>query len=319
MTHLTHIKTITNISNSNLEFNNFTLYSGTSFVVDDNLKSNINYGLINKYYFQKKIKAFDNNNLEITNDVEFDEIWSFNRNIYFQKKQYPNYFKLYDFLTKDAFTYKNLNFSYTPKSINYITDVNIRFARKETFTRGFLTNVEYYESSTTGANGELIFNNPVLNVNMKYHVNDIGYVTYRETTRKWQTLDNTYSSDSKVTIKQYNGVMSREEAIQRRNNIINQLIIDIVNITYAYYYTTKTFNETELMVLPLLDELENDVNKYIKGNLQPLIVKVTNADNITHPWLDIIVQGSTTLQDYMENKLLEAILAEGMYTSTEPN
>lgn len=316
---ITYLKTIKNITETSLIFDNFTLDAGTSFDIDTNLQNSNNFILINKYYFSGFLEVWDSDNIQIVDNISFDEVWSFWRKIYSQKEKYPIYFKLYDYLTYDSLIGKIYDFSSAPKSVDYIKDVNLRFARKETFTRGFLTNVEYYESSTTGADNITYYSNPILNVNMKYYVNSIGYVSYRETTRKWMKTDGTYSPDTKISIKQYNGVMSREEAIQRRNNITNQLIIDIVNIVYMNNYLTKTFDEVELMVLPLMDTLENEFNKYIKGNLQPLIIGISNASNVTYPWLDIIVEGSTTLQDFIENKLLESILAEGMYTSTEPS
>lgn len=314
----TYLKSIKNISESNLIFDNYTLTPNTTYVIDNNLKKINNFDLINIYFFSGKLEIIDNNNVIIYDNKIFDTIWSFWKPINVQKDLNPNYYLLYDYLTYDAIIGKYYDFSQAPQSVDYIKDVNIRFARKETFTRGFLTNVEYFESSTTGENNITYYTKPILNVNMKYHINDIGYVEYRETKRKWVRADGLYSTEYKTTTKKYNGIMSREEAIQRRNNIINQLIIDIVSIAYSAYYLTKTFNEVELMVLPLLDSLENETNKYIKGNLQPLILGIMNADTVQNPWLLIPISNGT-LHDYIENKLLEAILTEGIYTSTEPS
>jgi hypothetical protein len=313
------IKSIKNKTSNIIIINNISINQNQIININDynygtNFKSIKGFNDIMINYINDNLDIYDYKNNIINND-EFIAFYN-----YFQNKflSLNNYFKIYEFITDDCINLYN-NYSLTPKSIDYIKDVDIRFARKETFTNGFLTNVEYYESSTTGADNITYFTNPILNVNMKYFINNIGYVAYRETTRKWVKNDGTYSNDTKISTKNYNGLLSREEAITRRNNIINQLVIDIVNIVYMEYYLTNTFDEVELMVLPLMDSLENELNKYIKGNLQPLIVGIIGASSVTYPWLDIEVSAGTTLQEYIENKLLEAILSQGVYTSTEPS
>ncbi len=310
------LKYIKNISGSNIIINGVNIADAQTVDIygDNSTSFKTVKGLNEITRYQSSLELYSYENVLMSND-EYITFLNYFNNKHFANQ---NYFRIYEFLSDDAMVKYN-NYSLTPKSVDYIKDVEIRFARKETFNRGFLTNVEYYESSSLDIYGNLVFENPILNVNVTYHIDSNDYVTYRETKRKWKLNNGLYSTDIKTTIKYYSGVMAREEAIQRRNNIINQLIIDVVKIVYGYYYLTYSIHDVELLIMPLLDSLKMEVDKYIKGNIQPLITGISTASVVTYTWLTIIVTGTTTLQDYIENKLLEASLSAGSYTSTEPN
>lgn len=308
------IKYIKNISLDTVNINSIEILPGqkVDLTTYDTLFKCINgYNDIIRLYNQNYLEVYDITN-EVMSNEEFIEYFNYFSNRFLSLN---SYYKLYEFLTDDAISRYN-NFSLTPKSVDYIKDVDTRFVRKETFTYGFLTNVQYFESSEN-INGVDVYTNPILNVNIIYHINQIGDISYRETVRKWYKNDGTLSSDSKITYKKYSGISSRDEAIRRRSNIINQLVIDTIGLTYNYYKLTNTFDEVAAMIVPLLDDLDSEVNKYIKGNLQPLIEKFAIVDTNTYPWLNIIFN-SITLKDYITTKLLEAIIVEGSYSSTSP-
>ena len=128
-----------------------------------------------------------------------------------------------------------LDYTVTPKSIDYKKDLNKRLHPKNTFNEyGYLIESEYFENLdiTISPLGfiEYNFTNPVLKYEANYSNGGDGYTQSRVVTRSWVLADGTYSTDTKTSIKIYDAIISREEAKRRRKNLVNSLLVDIVGL-----------------------------------------------------------------------------------------
>lgn len=86
--------------------------------------------------------------------------------------------------------------------------------------------------------------------------------------------------------------MARNEGIRRRNNIINQLILEVGAMIYLTLPGVTTIQDAEIAALPFLDAVDSDIDKFIKGNLLPLIQTVQTID---------LTQGSTSGGNWLDN------------------
>lgn len=226
-------------------------------------------------------------------------------------------FRLY-YLLNDDKIYEPINPTIVPKSIDYKTDIK-RLHQKLTFKKGILVECEYFENLTTSKNAYGIdtytYDNNILKVVMEYHVSESSYVDYRNVKRYWARYDGTYSDDYKESIKYYTAITSRDEGVLRRTNIINDSITTIGGLMLMTIPSITNLTAAETAALPLLNEIDSDINKYIKGNIQPLISKTATIDvsEFTDPalgnWYNNLVPGTRiTIRQLLMSKIIEGTL-----------
>jgi len=224
-------------------------------------------------------------------------------------------FKIY-YLLNDDKLYEPINPTTTPKSIDYKTDIK-RLHQKLTFKKGMLVECEYFKNLTITQNelGLDVFNysDNILRVLAEYHVSPNSYTDYRVVKRYWAYMDGTYSNDYKESVKYYDTINSRNEGTIRRENIINDCITSISGLIIMTEPTITTVKDAEIFALPVLNEIDGEVNKYVKGYIEPLITKISTIDvsiygNLGN-WFDNTIPNSqASIRQYLVSKLLEGEL-----------
>lgn len=224
-------------------------------------------------------------------------------------------FKIY-YLLNDDKLYEPINPTTTPKSIDYKTDIK-RLHQKLTFKKGMLVECEYFKNLTITQNelGLDVFNysDNILRVLTEYHVSPNSYTDYRVVKRYWAYMDGTYSNDYKESVKYYDTINSRNEGTIRRENIINDCITSIGGLIIMTEPTITTVKDVETFALPVLNEIDGEVNKYVKGYIEPLITKISTIDvsiygNLGN-WFDNTIPNSqASIRQYLVSKLLEGEL-----------
>lgn len=231
-----------------------------------------------------------------------------------------NVYKIYSLLSDDAkarYKYPNI----APHSINYKTDVKNRLYPKYTFNKGILVMCEYFENMETTylENGVSTneYSNPVLKCEFEYYTGNTKYVDYRICKRYWQTIDNNYSSDAKITYKYYTKDNARKEGSIRRQNIIEQLVCSVVYFVLLTEPSLTNIVDIEDYLMPFFDKLDTNINKFIKGNINELITEISTIDETIYEegtnnignWLsNIIPDINVSIRDYCVNKLNEGRL-----------
>lgn len=224
-------------------------------------------------------------------------------------------YRIYSILNSDKRNYF-INPTILPSSINYKIDVT-RLHQKLTFKKGILVECEYFENLDVTYNqfGLEVYNysNPVLKVNSVYYVSNNSYVDYRVTKRYW-TYDNyTYSSDYKETIKYYDTKAARDEGNIRRDNIINDCVTTIGGLLIMTEPSITTIKDAETFALPILDYLDSDINKFIKGNIEPMVTTVSTLDvgtlgNLGNWFENLVPNTQITIRQLLLSKLSEGFL-----------
>lgn len=228
-----------------------------------------------------------------------------------------NHYKLYDFLSDDAFeSMGSVNTKTTPKSVDYKKDLSVRLHPEFGFDKfGFLTGCTYYENITITYDqyGFTVFtyDNPVVDYKANYTFADNGYVATRTVTRKWYKMDGTLSDNSKTTFKVYEPMVARDEARRRRKNLINNLLIQTVGLIIMTSNDLSNVSEAEADAMELMKDINSAISAYYEygtkvdaqGNPCQLIQEIS-----VHPYvrLDNFVPGTNdtvTIRMFILNAL----------------
>jgi len=228
-----------------------------------------------------------------------------------------NYYIIYDLLSDDAIEHKNItNKKLTPKSIDYKIDLDVRLNPKYTFnSRGHLTECIYYKDLSVSVNEAGIstytYSTPVLRYQASYVIGSDNYTKSRTVTRSWYLLDGTLCSNSKITTKIYEAAQAREEGVTRRNNIINQLLINTVGLILMTSNDLTTVSQAETDGVNFLKEISEGISEYYQygskldsqGNPCKLIQQISAS---TYTRLNNYVPGTSntvTIRMYILSKL----------------
>lgn len=236
-----------------------------------------------------------------------------------QEQDDNNYFKIYDLVSEDVFIFKNITNKFiTPKSIDYKKEIDGRLHPKYTFdSKGWLTQCEYFRNLEISQNQQnftiYTYSDPILLYTATYSIKPDGYVGYRTVTRKWYRLDGTLDTDAKITVKYYEPLEARKEAIRRRQNLINNLIIETVGLimmTNPNELTTTLIAEKD--AIPFMEEISVGISKYYEygnttdtqGNPCKLIQDITTSQ---YTRLNAYVPGTNdtvTIRQYIISRLM---------------
>lgn len=229
-----------------------------------------------------------------------------------------NHFVLYHHISDDVVERMGgeLDYTITPKSIDYKKDLTNRLHPKNTFNEyGYLVESEYFEelNITTNALGfhEYNFSKPVLKYEANYTSGSDGYTQSRVVTRSWVLADGTYSPDVKVSVKIYDAIISREEAKRRRKNLVNSLLVDIVGLIIMTSPDLNDVDSAERDAMSFMHDIESAITSYYEsgsnldanGNECQLVREVS-----VHPYsrLNNFVPGTNntvTIRMFLINKL----------------
>ena len=214
-----------------------------------------------------------------------------------------NYYLLYDFISDDVYEYKNLNNNkITPKSIDYKKELDIRLHPKYTFdSQGYLTQCIYYQNLELTQNqlGFTVYtySNPIIHYSAVYNIKPDGYVGSRVVTRKWYMADGTLSNNAKISEKFYEPMKARDEGKRRRQNLINNLIIDTVGLFIMTSPDLNNVTDAETDAMEFMKEVGSGISEYyeygnkmdIDNNPCKLIQQVMNS---TYSRLNNFVPGT---------------------------
>lgn len=253
-----------------------------------------------------------------------DELSIIKSSKYFNPDSDVEIFKLYMFLSEDS--KKNYKYPHiVPKSIDYKKDLMKRLYPKYTFNKGILVLCEYFEKIHTYYDSygleQIEYFNPILKCEFEYYTTYYRDVNFRICRRYWQTLDNQYSNEYKEQIKYYTPEKAREEGTVRRKNIIDRLVVTIVGLIIMTEASINTTTEAEDSVMSFFDLLCPLIDKYIKGNINPLITELSTINvsvyeagtNNLGNWIDnIIPNTSITIRQYSMSVLSEGLLETNM-------
>lgn len=225
-----------------------------------------------------------------------------------------NYYKIYNFISDDMMD--KVNIFNPPFSLDYKKDLKVRlypdyFIEKN----GLLTKVIYYEKLNTWKDElgftQYDFENPILEYTAEYTFNEDSYLDERVVTRCWYKLDGTLDEEnSKISLKVYDAFQSRSEGRRRRQNLINQLILDTVGLIIMTSEDLSTVTEAESDALPFLKETSSGISDYyeygskedVNGDPALLIQQVQGSE---FPRLDnIIDENGTTIRDFILMRLI---------------
>jgi hypothetical protein len=204
-----------------------------------------------------------------------------------------NYFKLYDFLSDDAFeSLGAVNPKTTPKSIDYKKDLQQRLHPELKFDRfGFMTGCTYYENLSVSYDvygfSVFTYDNPILKYDADYTFAANGYVSTRTISRRWYMMDGTLSDDAKVTFKIYSPIVARDESRRRRKNLISDLLIKVVGLFIMTSPDLSDVETAETDAIPFLKDINSAISAYYEygtrvdaqGNLCQLIQEIA-----AHPY-----------------------------------
>jgi hypothetical protein len=111
-----------------------------------------------------------------------------------------------------------------PHNINYKTELAQSLYPKREFTFGALTKVEWFS--------DVALTDKVIQVDIAYNYDPLGFATDRTTTRYWYNTDGSSFSEAKVTYKDYtiNPQDQLDEAILRRTNILRQAEVTLIGL-----------------------------------------------------------------------------------------
>lgn len=187
-----------------------------------------------------------------------------------------NHFVLYRHISDDVIERMGgeLDYTVTPKSIDYKKDLTHRLHPKNTFNEyGYLVESEYFEelNVTTNPLGfhEYNFSKPVLKYVADYTNGGDGYTQSRVVTRSWVLADGTYSPDVKVSVKIYDAIISREEAKRRRKNLVNSLLVDIVGLLIMTSPDLNDVDTAESDAMSFMHDIEAAISSYYESGTTP--------------------------------------------------
>ena len=293
---------------SGISFGSYVLSASTKVSFSGQLDNSFAYFTLQSRFYDGDVNVYDKDD-NLLNQEGFQEIFDFFMTNVIQYS--GETYKIYELLTDDALEVYGGDFKLTPKSIDYKKSIDGKIHPKRTFTKGFLTECEYFENVSVVNNSEtgfpeLNYENPILKVNVDYTIGDDGYVSDRKTTRSWVYANGNYSIDTKETTKYYNKKEAREEGKRRRTNIIDSVIVDATKYVVLSETGLTSMQQAEAIAVDFLDEIEEPIDKYIKGNKQPIIDFITSADTVQHSWLTNAVFNSdpeVTIQEFIISEL----------------
>ena len=196
------------------------------------------------------------------------------------------------------YNYTNSNEDF--QEINYKTGLNSRLHAKRTFVKGELQKAEWY-AYYDGLNYE----NKILDVDVIYNRDALGFADSRITTRTWYYEDGTPCDEKKITTKYYTDPVERiQEGKRRRGNLIDILM----NNTMGLMIETMAADPLDPVEVggiiqqgrDLMKEYQGDITAFIEESHTAFIDSLTN--DTTHTWLDnqpVSLGGSTSIRNYL--------------------
>jgi hypothetical protein len=197
-----------------------------------------------------------------------------------------------------------------PHNINYKTELSQTLYPKREFTFGAVTKVEWFS--------DVALTDKVLQVDIVYNYDALGFATNRTTTRTWYNEDDTPYSEAKVSYKDYtlNPQDQLDEAILRRTNILRQCNVNLIGIVPVLTavdpgFADATQEQVKQDGIAFFEKYELETSQYKSVGSENLENIIRNLDlalpeNAQWYWFDCpygapltAITGVTTIRDYI--------------------
>lgn len=181
------------------------------------------------------------------------------------------------------------------RGIDYTVELESKLFRENTMVRGELQKVEYWDNSTK--------DNKVLEVDVVYTRDPLGFAQYRTTTRTWFDQAGNALDNQKVTVKYYDTLGQIQEGKRRRGNIVDAMQMPILGMMIATLPGMSA--PWNAMTQPEIVQLGRDFLKlhaesfsaFINESHKQILDDILNA---TDAWLDNIIDADgTTIRYYI--------------------
>ena len=179
-----------------------------------------------------------------------------------------------------------------------VKELTINTQRRETFNKGQLTKVEYFESFDKATNTGT---NKLLQVDVVYVMGADSLVESRTTTRAWYLTDNTTVGVSTDSVKTYTNTAGVVEGITRRDNNVNALKLMVPGMIMATTGDSLTVARDKGRVF--FSELSNDFTDYIAVDNRSILTDIPAVDHNVHTWLNNPVGPGVTIELYILDQL----------------
>jgi hypothetical protein len=170
-------------------------------------------------------------------------------------------------------------------NINYEIDVVESLYPKRTFKFGALVNVEWYSDPE--------LTDLVLDVDMTYNYDVLGFAVDREVTRTWIKNDGTPHEDVKVTTKDYtiNPQDQLDEAITRRTNNVRQINLWLIEVVPGLTAADENIDDVSLIEVrdsgvAFFEQYQLETTTYIETGSQLLEQQIIAETDQQWNWFD---------------------------------
>ncbi len=209
-------------------------------------------------------------------EIEENTVW------YYNPEEYINTMPKICKYVKDGVKTKNFH------DINYITELTISLYPKRTLVHGELQKVIWYTDEEC--------TDTLIEVNIEYERDALGFAVRRTTTRTWYNIDNSKNTDNKITKKNYviNLLDQIEEGIRRRGNIVKGLKLPVL----AFMIGTMTGTSPEIIQIgrDFLQGHQLAFQCFIDDSQKQIITNITNDET---EWLDNYINQDTTIRQFI--------------------
>lgn len=276
--------------------------------IQDFIASFSNPNGINKMMFTGDLKYYIDNT-ESTTSLFFSNWHTFKILL---PSNYPNNrnYRIYNYVSVDN---KVLDPTKAPFALDFKKQLNIELQPVWTYKKGLVVKTEYFADVNKTI--------PVVKSEFIYNVDSSGYVSQKTETISWTYDNDGYSTDTKVLTRNVDIAEAMVMGDERRSVILNKAKVDMIGLLLQTA-GGKVSNavQAKSATLPLLNELESEINKYVKVNINPLIVKFStiNPATLGDPynlgnWLDNqIVAANISIRTYVLS-----MLNEGDFSASE--
>ena len=185
------------------------------------------------------------------------------------------------------------------RGLDYTVELSQKLFRENTMVRGELQKVEYWDNAAK--------DNKLIQVDIVYNRNDMGFAESRTTTRTWFSQTGSELENKKVTTKYYDMLGQIQEGKRRRGNIVDAMQMPILGMMMATLpgmsapWNTMTQPEIIQLGRDFLKLHDTSFSAFINESHKQILDDVLNASDA---WLDNVIDGNgTTIRGYILNQM----------------
>lgn len=190
-------------------------------------------------------------------------------------------------------------------NIDYTKDLTQSLYPKRTFVQGELQKVEWFADQA--------LTDKILQVDISYIRDSLGFAVSRTTTRTWYRSDGSAAPETKVTDKLYTINLNEQivEGHKRRQNIVDGVQIPVMGFLMETQSPALTAGQIVLLGRDFLNKMEPYFDRFVKNsssitdtqdpNFGKKEIVVEFENNIVDTWLDDLptALGGATIRQWL--------------------